>query len=91
MITSVMLIAITLVVVLPIGICAAIWLNEVAAKNRFTDMIRTGIDMLAGIPSIIFGLMGMTMLYPITAAFGIQGQSIVLGGLGTFTLSYPAD
>lgn len=81
MITSVMLIAITLVVVLPIGICAAIWLNEVAAKNRFTDMIRTGIDMLAGIPSIIFGLMGMTMLYPITAAFGIQGQSIVLGGL----------
>ncbi len=80
-ITSVMLVGITLIIVLPVGIAAAIWLNEVAKKNRLTAIVRTGIDMLAGVPSIIFGLMGMTMLYPITAAFGIQGQSVVLGGL----------
>lgn len=80
-ITSVMLIVMTLVIVLPLGISAAIWLNEVAPKKRLTGLLRTGIDMLAGVPSIIFGLMGMTTLYPITAAFGIQGQSIVLGGL----------
>lgn len=80
-ITSVMLIGITLLFCLPIGICAAIWLNEVAPKNKTTNVIRSGIDMLAGVPSIIFGLMGMTMLYPITAAFGIEGQSVVLGGL----------
>lgn len=81
MVTSVILIAITLVIVLPVGICAAIWLNEIAPKTGMTNVVRTGIDMLAGVPSIIFGLMGMTMLYPITAAFGVEGQSILLGGL----------
>lgn len=78
---SVMLILITLVIVLPIGICAAIYINEIAPDNRFTHAIRTGIDLLNGVPSIIFGLMGITMLYPVTRLFGIEGLSIVLGGL----------
>lgn len=89
LIAGVMLIALTLVIVLPIGISAAIWLHELAPKNRFTELIRSGVDMLSGVPSIVFGLMGMTMLYPITQLMGIGGQSIVLGSLTMAVILLP--
>lgn len=75
------LIGMTLLIVLPIGITAAIYLHEIAKKNRLTAMIRASIEMLSGVPSIIFGLMGLTMLFPITRLFGAGGQSILLGAL----------
>lgn len=78
---TLMLIGLTLVIVLPVGIAAAIYLNEVAKKNKITGWIRTSIEMLSGVPSIIFGLMGLTMLFPITKLFGAQGHSILLGAL----------
>lgn len=78
---TLMLIGLTLIIVLPVGISAAIYLNEVAGKNRLTSMIRTSIEMLAGVPSIIFGLMGLVMLFPVTRLFGASGQSILLGSL----------
>lgn len=78
---TLMLIGLTLAIVLPVGISAAIYLNEVAKKNRLTSLIRTSIEMLAGVPSIIFGLVGLTMLFPITRLFGAGGQSILLGAL----------
>lgn len=53
------LIGITLVIALPVGICAAIYLNEYAKKgSKIVKVIRTFIDTLSGVPSIVFGLFG---------------------------------
>lgn len=84
-----MLILISLVIALPLGIFAAVYLHELAPKNAATRILRSGVDMLSGVPSIIFGLMGMTMLYPITRLMGIDGQSIVLGALTMAVILLP--
>lgn len=75
------LILVSLLIALPIGIAAAIYLNEYAAKNRINRLIRTGIEMLTGVPSIIYGLMGVTVLFPITKAFGAATTNVLLGGI----------
>lgn len=89
LITSVLLIVLTLLIALPLGIAAAVYLNELAPTNQLTAMIRSSVEMLAGVPSIIFGLMGMTMLYPVTRLFGIEGQSILLGALTLAVILLP--
>lgn len=81
LIATLMLIGLTLLMALPLGIAAALYLHELAPKNKLTAALRSSIEVLAGVPSIIFGLMGMTLLYPITKLFGLTGQSIVLGAM----------
>ncbi len=80
-IATLYLIAISLLISLPIGIMTAIYLHEYAAKTKVTALIRRGIDTLVGVPSIIYGLMGVTVLFPITQVFGATSTSILLGGL----------
>lgn len=53
------MVALTALVAAPLGIAAAVYLVEYARKGRLTSIIRAGIDVLAGIPSIIFGLFGL--------------------------------
>lgn len=84
-----MLIGMSLFIALPVGIFAAIYLNELAKKNRMTAMIRSSIEMLSGVPSIVFGLMGMTVFFPITALFGATGPSIILGGMTLSVILLP--
>ncbi|HME55645.1 MAG TPA: phosphate ABC transporter permease PstA [Candidatus Lokiarchaeia archaeon] len=60
-----------LLVAAPIGICAAIYLNEYSRETWLKKIIRIGIDNLNGLPSIIFGLFGFTLLV-ITFKFGIS-------------------
>ncbi len=55
------LIAITVVILTPIGLGAAIYLAEYAPDNRFIHLIRYSVELLAGVPSIIFGLFGFAM------------------------------
>lgn len=81
LISTLMLIFISLAISLPVGIMTAIYLNEYAKYNRFTPWIRSSIELLTGVPSIVFGLMGVLVLFPITAIFGATGTSILLGGL----------
>lgn len=81
LIATIMLILISLLISLPIGIMTAIYLNEYAKYNRFTPWIRSSIELLTGVPSIVFGLMGVLVLFPITSVFGASGTSILLGGL----------
>lgn len=64
--TTIYLIILTLVFALPIGIGAAIYLNEYAKNNRFNRLLRTFIETLTGVPSIIYGLMGLAIFVPIT-------------------------
>ncbi len=81
LLSTLYLILISLGVSLPIGISSAVYLREYAKQNKFNSLIRQGIDTLTGIPSIIYGLMGMTVLFPITQAFGATTTSVLLGGL----------
>ena len=78
---TLMLIGLSVLLAFPIASFAAIYLVEIAKKNRITKVLESLIELLAGVPSVIFGLMGMTVLYPIVALFNISGQSIILGAM----------
>lgn len=75
------LIGLTLLIALPLGIGAAVYLTELAADNKFNRILAACIEMLAGIPSIVFGLMGIVVLFPVTAFLKVEGVSILLGAL----------
>jgi len=81
LIATLLLILVSLLIAMPIGIMSAIYLNEYAQFSKVTPWIRSSIELLTGVPSIIFGLMGMLVLYPITAKFGAKGTSVLLGAL----------
>jgi phosphate transport system permease protein len=59
LVSTIYIIGLTLVIAAPIGICAAIYLNEYAKPGTMLNMIRFAIQNLAGIPSIVYGLFGM--------------------------------
>ena len=82
LLTTLLLIGITLVIAMPIGIIAALYLAIYAKKNRLTAIIRALIDMIAGVPSIIFGLIGVIIFIPfVSSATGNAGGSILSGAL----------
>lgn len=81
-ITTLILIVITIIIALPIGICASIYLSMYAKKNRFTYILETMIDMVGGIPSIIFGLVGVIIFIPMMNKIILSdGFSIMAGSL----------
>ena len=67
----------TIIISLPIGIFAAIYLNEYARKNRLTRIIRLSIVNMAGVPSVVFGLFGLAF-FVLLLGFG---RSILAGSL----------
>jgi phosphate transport system permease protein len=71
------LVAGTLVVALPLGIAAAIYLSEYATQGRFVRWVRLAIVTLAGVPSIVFGLFGLGLF----VLFFKFGTSILAGNL----------
>lgn len=89
MITTFYLIVISVLIALPIGIGAAIYLHEYASANKMTSWIRTAIDMLTGVPSIIYGLMGVVVLFPITQLMGADTTNIMLGALTMVIILLP--
>ena len=60
-VSTIYLVGLTMVVLVPIGIGAAIYMAEYAPDNRLTRIIRYGVETLAGVPSIIFGLFGFAL------------------------------
>lgn len=75
-VTTLMTVALSLLVAVPIGICTAIFLNEYAKKNNvLIKIIRGAIDLLNGVPSIVYGLFGM-----ITFVALIKGRSTIMAG-----------
>lgn len=82
LIATFILILITLLISLPIGICAAIYLSVYAKKNKFTDILESMIDMTGGVPSIIFGLVGVIIFIPIlNNLIASDGVSLMAGAL----------
>ena len=60
-VSTIYLVALTIAILVPIGLGAAIYLAEYAPDNRITGFIRYGVEVLAGVPSIIFGLFGFAL------------------------------
>ncbi|OIK16348.1 phosphate ABC transporter, permease protein PstA [Bacillus sp. MUM 116] len=76
---------ISLIISLPVGIGAGIYLSEFAPKNRITEMIRTSIESLASVPSIVFGLFGYVLFVDV---FHI-GLTILGAGITLSLLNLP--
>jgi phosphate transport system permease protein len=79
-ITTMYLIGLTLIFALPIGIFTAIYLNEFAKKNRITNVLRSMIELLTGVPSIVFGLMGLAVFVPLTVKYTSATSGNILSG-----------
>jgi phosphate transport system permease protein len=77
---------VTLVLCLPIGVGAAVYLEEFAPKNRLTDLIEVNINNLAAVPSIVFGLLGLAMFLNF---FGLPRSAPLVGGLVLALLVLP--
>lgn len=77
---------VTLLLCLPIGVGAAIYLEEFAPKNRITEIIEVNINNLAAVPSIVFGLLGLAMFLNF---FGMPRSSPLVGGLVLALLVLP--
>lgn len=81
------------VIAFPLGIAAAIHLEEYAAKSRFTRLIDVNIRNLAGVPSVVYGILGLTIftkaLGRLTGAPGSNGRTIVSAGLTLAILVLP--
>jgi phosphate transport system permease protein len=75
----------TLALALPVGIAAGIYMNEYAKANRFTRILRTTTANLAGVPSIVFGILGLAIF---VRAFGL-GYVLLAGALTLAILSLP--
>lgn len=86
LIGSAFLLLVTLALCLPIGVMAAIYLEEFAPKNWLTDIIEININNLAAVPSIVFGLLGLAVFLNF---FGLPRSAPLVGGLVMALLVMP--
>jgi len=77
---------VTLVMSFPIGVAAAVYLEEFAPKNRWTDLIEVNINNLAAVPSIVFGLLGLAVFLNF---FGLPRSAPLVGGLVLTLMTLP--
>jgi phosphate transport system permease protein len=77
---------ITLLLSFPVGVAAAIYLEEFATQNKVTDFIEVNINNLAAVPSIIFGLLGLAIFLNF---FGLPRSAPVVGGLVLSLMTLP--
>ena len=77
---------VTLALSFPLGVAAAIYLEEYAPKNKWTDIIEVNINNLAAVPSIIFGLLGLAVIINI---FGLPRSAPIVGGIVLSLMTLP--
>ena len=77
---------VTLALSFPIGVAAAVYLEEFAPTNRLTDLIEVNINNLAAVPSIIFGLLGLAVFINF---FGLPRSAPLVGGLVLTLMTLP--
>tara|TARA_R110002126_G_scaffold291777_2_gene457759 strand:- start:24418 stop:25737 length:1320 start_codon:yes stop_codon:yes gene_type:complete len=83
---SLYMMGIVLVLALPIGVAASIYLEEFAPKNRWTDLIEVNINNLAAVPSIVFGLLGLAVFINFA---GMPRSASLVGGLVLSLMTLP--
>lgn len=77
---------VTLLLSFPLGVAAAVYLEEYAKKNRFTDFIEVNINNLAAVPSVIFGLLGLAIFLNM---FGMTRSVPLVGGMVLTLMTLP--
>lgn len=77
---------VTLVLSFPIGVAAAVYLEEFAPKNKWTDLVEVNINNLAAIPSIVFGLLGLAVYLNV---MGLPRSAPLVGGLVLTLMTLP--
>ena len=77
---------ITFLLSFPIGVASAVYLEEFAPKNRWTDLIEVNINNLAAVPSIVFGLLGLAVFINF---FGLPRSAPLVGGLVLSLMTLP--
>jgi phosphate transport system permease protein len=80
------LLLVCFVISFPVGIAAAIYLEEFAPKNRFTDLIEININNLAAVPSVVFGLLGLAVFL---GWFGLPRSAPLVGGMVLALMTLP--
>ncbi len=76
----------TLLISFPIGVLAAVYLEEFAPRNRWTDLIEVNINNLAAVPSIVFGLLGLAVFLNF---FGMPRSAPLVGGIVLALMTLP--
>ncbi len=83
---SFLTLVLTLLLSFPIGVATAIYLEEFARRNRWTDLIEVNINNLAAVPSIVFGLLGLAVFI---GFFGLPRSAPLVGALVLTLLTLP--
>ena len=83
---SALMLLVTAVLAIPIGVGAAVWLEEFAPKNRWTDVIEVNINNLAAVPSIVYGLLGLAVFI---GWMGLPRSSPLVGGIVLALMALP--
>ena len=83
---SLMTMLVTLLLAFPVGVLAAVYLEEFAPKTRWTELIEVSINNLAAVPSIIFGLLGLAVFLAIFPNFR---SAPVIGGMTLALMTMP--
>jgi phosphate transport system permease protein len=83
---SAMTLLVTLILSFPLGVLAAVYLEEFAPKNRWTSLIEVNINNLAAVPSVIFGLLGLAILLNV---LGMPRSSPLVGGVVLALMTLP--
>ncbi len=83
---SLFTLAVTLLLSFPIGVATAVYLEEFAPKNKWTDLIEVNINNLAAVPSIVFGLLGLAVFLNV---FGMPRSAPLVGGLVLTLMTLP--
>ncbi len=78
--------SVTLILSFPLGVLTAVYLEELAPKNRWTRLIEVNINNLAAVPSIIFGLLGLAVFLNF---FGFPRSSPLVGGMVLSLMTLP--
>lgn len=77
---------VTLILSFPLGVAAALYLEEFAPRNKWTDIIEVNINNLAAVPSIIFGLLGLAVVINM---FGLPRSAPIVGGIVLTLMTLP--
>ena len=87
---SALTLLVTLALSFPIGVLSAVYLEEFAPKNRWTDLIEVNINNLAAVPSVVFGLLGLAVfLGPVGRYVGLERSMPLVGGLVLALMTLP--
>ncbi len=83
---SMLTLSVCLLISFPLGVATAVYLEEIAKKNRITEFIEVNINNLAAVPSVVFGIMGLAIFISI---FGMPRSIPLVGGMVLALMTLP--